>query len=767
MRRKGTIRGRMVRMLAVPLTTMLCLLVLIVVNEAHTYRAARAASATVSLSLAVQDLVHELQKERGLTNGLLGGEARYRADVDQQRRRTDTARAALDTLTVDADADVGPGAAAARVALERLGNQSVVRGSVDTGNVDRLATFDYYTAAIDALNGLDTGVAETGDPALRGHLAALQALGDAKEASAQERGLLNGIFAAGRFSGSEYARFADLRGTRRQAIAEFDRHATDAQRARLQEALRSTPATLAAGFEQIALAAADGRSMTVSPRSWWDAMTSLVDDMRAVQQAVGADARSRAGDLQRRAAARLILLVALAALVVAVEVLVLLRSANSITRPLAELAREADDVATRRLPASVAQIQVASDEVPPPLPVRVPASAGAEIRQVADSLDRVQQVAHALAGEQAVLRRNTTESLASLGRRNQNLLRRQLGFITQLEREEADPSTLANLFELDHLATRMRRNAESLLVLVGDSTPRRSAAPLPLMDVIRSAIGEVEEYRRVDLRRIDDAHLNGSAVTGVAHVIAELVENGLSFSPPDINVEIYGRWVGPRYLIAIVDQGIGMSDADLARSNARLSGEESFLLGPARFLGHYVVGRLARDLGAAVQLAHSPINGVTARLVLPAELLVAASPERPEPVRAEPTWTVSLAEPALRAAATLPAGPALPVPDPGGNADVNWFQPVPSSTRVEASGPDRTENGLVRRRRKPRPAASGAPTTPPGATNGPRGPAVDRPPGEVRSMLTTFRAGMHRAEVAPAAPAHTTHITDDNERGQR
>jgi len=777
--RQGTIRSRMARMLAVPLAIMLCLLVLIVVNEVRAYRAAATTSATVSLSLAVQDLVHELQRERGLTNGLLGGETRYRNDVSQQRRHVDTALSALETLTVDGEV---AGAAAVRGALGRLSNLAAIRGAVDAGNAARLATFDYYTAAIDALGGLDIGVDETSEPTLRRNLAALQALGDAKEASAKERGFLNGVFAAGRFSGSDYARFADIRGTKRQAIAEFDRYATSAQQARLDSALRSAAATAAARYEQTALDAVDGRPLTITPRAWWDAMTTLVDDMRAVQQSVGADARARAGELQRRAALELVVLLVLAMLLVAVEVLVLMRSARSIARPLAALAREADHIASRRLPAAVAEIQVATEEVPPPTPLRVPADAGVEIRLVAHALDRVQQVAHALASEQAVLRRNTTESLASLGRRNQNLLRRQLSFISQLEREEADPSALANLFELDHLATRMRRNAESLLVLVGESSPRRSSKPLPVSDVIRAAIAEVEDYRRVDLRRVDDAQLAGSVVSAVAHVIAELVENALSFSPPDLDVEVYGRWIGPQYLIAIIDQGIGMSEEELARANARLSGEESFLLGPARFLGHYVVGRLVKDLGAAVQLAHSPINGITARVVLPPTLLVTPEPTRlsPEPaqrVSAEPVRRLSaepvqrvlaepvqrvLAEPAI--AATVPM-PALPSPSPDATADVDWFAPVARYAPAPASGPDRgpgrTQNGLVKRTRKPRAAVAGPPTT----TNGSRGPAVDRPPHEVRSMLSTFRAGMHRAEAQPAARVYNT--DDDNERGPR
>ena len=252
----------------------------------------------------------------------------------------------------------------------------------------------------------------------------------------------------------------------------------------------------------------------------------------------------------------------MALLCIAGAVLLLVVASRSITRPLAILAAEAHSVAD---PAPAgrgeprAERRRRASHRSHPEPVRVPPRSTVEVRSVAAALDRVQDVAYSLATEQAMLRRSTSESLANLGRRNQNLLRRQLGFITTLERQESDPSGLANLFELDHLATRMRRNAESLLVLVGASSPYKWTAPLPVVDVIRAAISEVEEYRRVNLRRVDEAFVHGAAATAIAHMLAELVENGLSFSPPDLDVEVQGRRIGDGYLIAITDQGIGMS----------------------------------------------------------------------------------------------------------------------------------------------------------------------------------------------------------------
>ena len=195
-----------------------------------------------------------------------------------------------------------------------------------------------------------------------------------------------------------------------------------------------------------------------------------------------------------------------------------------------------------------------------------------EVGDVAEALNTVQETALELAVEQAVLRRNIADSFVNLGRRNQNLLGRQLDFITELESNETDPDTLASLFRLDHLATRMRRNAESLLVLAGIDPPRRWSAPVRLNDVIRAALGEVEDYQRVSVAGVEPATVVGSAAADLAHLIAEFVENALTFSPPDQNVEIRGRHIDAGYTLAIIDNGFGMAPDDIERANRRLAG---------------------------------------------------------------------------------------------------------------------------------------------------------------------------------------------------
>jgi anti-sigma regulatory factor (Ser/Thr protein kinase) len=653
-RRGGTIRGRLARILALPLVAVLGLLGVVVAGEVGGYQTARATTGSVKLSLALQDLVTELQLERGLNSGLLGGNESFRAEIEPERRQVEAQRVAVDRVAGEG----AEGATAVRAALRQLDGLTAVRAQVDAGKAKRADDFQYYTDRIAAFNAVDFGLGRSTDRKLRNGVTALAALNNMQEQTSKERAFLNGVFSAGGFTGTEYVQFAAINAAQHDALAEFQASATSAQRARQDAVLDTGAASEAAYFEQLANTAADRRLLQVNPQSWWSALTTVIGGTREVQRAVGADIQARAKQLQQNATLRLSVLLGLVLLCMAGALALVIAAVRSITGPLAALAAEADSLASQRLPEAVARLQgeSADESQSPPEPVQIPARASSEIRSVAVALDRVQATAFALATEQAVLRRNTTESLANLGRRNQNLLRRQLGFITMLENEENDPSGLANLFELDHLATRMRRNAESLLVLVGESSPRPWSAPLPVADVIRAAISEVEEYRRVSMRRIDDAFIAGNYVTGLAHMVAELVENGLAFSPPDLDVEIQGRQLGGQYLIAIIDQGVGMSAEDLARANARLRGEESFLLAPTRFLGHYVVGQLARQMSADVQMAPSPVTGVTARVMLPASVMATPSAINPTDISSPET----VAADAVRD--EIPAPVSAPIP---------------------------------------------------------------------------------------------------------
>ncbi|MFI7540953.1 nitrate- and nitrite sensing domain-containing protein [Actinoplanes sp. NPDC049599] len=780
----GSIRRRVVRTLTLPVVAVLVLLGVITVTEVDNYRTAAASARAVTLVLAVQDLVQELQTERGLTAGLLGGNVGFRAELAPARKRVDDQRAKVEDLISSG------GVAQDRVAtaVRELDGLAGVRAGTDAGAADRAPTFDFYTGRIAELSNVDYGLDSSADPALRRGVAALEALGDAKESTAQERAFLNGVFSASGFNRGEFLQFVTMRSAKDAALASFTRYADDTQRKAKDYVLGTGAAQVADYFEQVALAAGDGRNLQVNPQSWWSALTTVLDDMRQLQQHVGSVIRARAGTLQDDATQRMGLLLGAVLICFIGSVYLATVASRSIAAPLATLAAEANRLAGERLPEAVRRATAGDDDAPP-LTVAVPAGASDEVRLVADALDRVQATAYSLATEQAMLRHSTTESLANLGRRNQNLLRRQLGFITSLEREESDPTGLANLFELDHLATRMRRNAESLLVLVGAASPRQWSEPLPIADVIRAAVSEVEEYRRVSLRRVDDALVAGAVVSGVAHMLAELVENGLSFSPPDVDVEIQGRRIGDSYLIAITDQGIGMGRADLELANQRLRGEGDFISAPTRFLGHYVVGRLATDMDIDVQLAPSPVTGVTARIVLPPSIVAGvqavtapARPSRPAPEapRAmERPRALAASDAADTQVLTLPPADPPPAPDGRIRPGTIEYVTVPGSPAVRRQpadqptaryedamttstmgmdmytfGPpqdeaDRTPNGLKKRAPRARKTANSSPPPAAPTRTAERPAPVSDSPDEVRARLTAFRSGVQRGSTDP------------------
>ncbi|MFF5077507.1 nitrate- and nitrite sensing domain-containing protein [Actinoplanes sp. NPDC000266] len=765
-RTDGTIRGRIARTLALPVAVTLVLLGVVAAGEIGNYRDADRTDRAVGLDLAVLELVDALQAERGFAAGLLGGDPTFRARLAPARQAVDRQRAAVDELT-ERGGDVEDRVAAATAQLDGL---AALRATTDTGDGGPADTARLYTAMISRLNTIEFGLDAVGNSELRRNYATLSMINLAKESGAQERVLLYGVFAAGRFGNGEFVQFVSAKSARDSAVLAFNQYGNPAA-LQAQSLVLDTPAgKQVVAMENAALAAAGGRALTVNAADWWTASGAVLDVLLQAGQDMGAVAQANAGDIKDRATVRLGVLAVLVALCLIGAVYLSLVASRWLARPLAALAGQAARIGAESLPEAVRRATAGGPDNRPP-PIRVPGDATVEVRQVAEAFERVQNTAYELATEQARLRVATAESLANLGRRNQNLLRRQLGFITRLESEETSPAGLANLFELDHLATRMRRNAESLLVLVGAASPRQWTEPLPIADVIRAAVSEVEEYRRVTLRRVDDVLVNGSAVGGIAHMLAELIENGLAFSPPDVDVEIHGRVTGDGYLIAVTDSGVGMTAAEMDKANQRLRGEGDFITAPARFLGHFVVGRLAAETGVRVELIPSPITGVTARLALPSTVIseqrtVGAGgsrslPPAPRPLRSDTIEFVVVPDGAPadpRAAAEVPpsesgamegaasrdgalAGAALR--ETGavvGGASRNSGATGGGFDRSDVE--ERTPNGLRRRSPRRRRATSMKPDRAPG----PRSPAaVTDSPEAVRDRLTAFRAGVSRA----------------------
>ncbi|MHA6617381.1 sensor histidine kinase [Pseudonocardia sp. DLS-67] len=281
-------------------------------------------------------------------------------------------------------------------------------------------------------------------------------------------------------------------------------------------------------------------------------------------------------------------------------------------------------------------------------------------------------------------RRFTSDMLVNLARRNQSMLYRQLDIINQLEEKERDPDTLSNLFTLDHLATRVRRNAESLLVLAGEQPPRTWSAPVPLRDVVRAAIAETEDLDRVVFAIDDRVAVSGGAVADLTHLLAELTENAVRFSPPDTAVTIRAR---PDrrdeggYLLTIEDWGVGMPAEDLAAANELLASPREVDLAVAQRLGFHVVARLAARHAISVSLGNTPGSGVTAVVALPAPLFAAA----PTDVALPLDMNITEARPYVtgRVSQREPRADQLP-------ESTGWVEPV------STAGNARSANGSAR-----------------------------------------------------------------------
>ncbi|HJW64688.1 MAG TPA: ATP-binding protein, partial [Actinomycetes bacterium] len=294
-----------------------------------------------------------------------------------------------------------------------------------------------------------------------------------------------------------------------------------------------------------------------------------------------------------------------------------------------------------------------------------------EIGQVSAAFNSVHRVAIQVATEQAALRRSIGDMFINLARRSQSLIDRQLELLEDLERTETDPETLAHLFRLDPLATRMRRNAEDLIVLSDTEPGRHWTESMTVTDVARAAAAEVEQYQRVEFLPMIDVDVAGHIAVDAIHLLAELIENATAFSPPDTKVQVAGQAVPHGYVIEIEDRGLGMSDEELVEANERLANPPMVDFALSRMLGLYVVARLAQRYDVKVQLRHSWYGGITALVLLPPTVAVRAPmPEAIEaPSRRGPAELVPSTKPVEPAAEET--GDHLPIFEA---ARSDWFE---------------------------------------------------------------------------------------------
>jgi HAMP domain-containing protein len=741
---------------------------------------------SLQFSTRVAALAGELQGERTLSTQWAGtGKAQGGEELTTQRARVDRA---LADLRANAE-ELGPELGGARVtkawqtAQERLEALVTHRRSLDRFPSTPAEAQTVFTAAVTDLLNLNAAIAaEASDPDVLRTASSYVAVTSMKEFAGQQRDLGLEAILARTFAQGGRERLTSAIAAEIAWVKRFQATASDAQWTQLATRISSPDVAEAGRLRSALLSEARQGRITADGRTWLTATAARQDALRQEESALAADVLAANRAVAVRMKQRLINDILITLFVLALALGFAMNMARSMVRPLARLRDTANDVAERRLPEIVERLARSERIDPKAEAVSVGTEARDEIGDVARAFKSTHEVAVQVATEQAALRKSIGDMFLNLARRSQSLIDRQIELIDELERNETDADALQELFQLDHLATRLRRNAEDLIVLSGAKPTRRWTRPVPLYDVIRAATAEVEDYTRIELLPIEDLGVSGQAVADVIHLLAELVENATSFSPPGTKVHIAGQPIEDSaggYLLEIEDRGVGMSDEDLIEINRRLADPPVIDLTLSRRLGLFVVSRLASRYGIRVQLRHSWYGGVTALVELPAALLV-----QPDEV-ATPAGNVPAANGA-RVAAERPqlgardvAKPYVPLrrhaTQPGHGAAFapgrRHASPPPERPGADRPGPARVPAEMPSPPRPAEPVAEGPESGPrvpgdlPGSRSGaplaatdaaprlpgdlprrPSGPLPRRDPG----------AGRNPADEAPGAPARPT-----------
>jgi signal transduction histidine kinase len=571
-------------------------------------------------------LLQKIEDERDLAAlYVAAGRTGDTSRIDTQHSKTDAALAQVRAEAAHVHGTTNSVLATQLAVLDSVGPKvASLRHTVTRSTMRWPTVVDAYTALITQLtDALDLLAPDIAGQVLVKKVGTLQTFAQATEKASQQRALLGGVLAEEHFDTNE-AQSLTLAGQQQQALTDqFLSSAPAAQRQFYEHTVTGRDVDKADTLQKQTLAVQGTSRSGVDADRWFDTMTSKLDLMRQVEQRLVGSVEDEISHEQRQAersllTASLVELLILLFVLGATHVLI-----QSIVGPLHTLRASTLDIAQRRLPEVVRLLRESSGAQLKTVEVESTAvDSTDEIGGVARAFDDVHRDSVRLAFEQAQLRGRINTMFVNLSQRSQSLVERQLEVIDHLENGEQDPDLLASLFKLDHLATRMRRNGENLLVLAGEKAGRRWSAPVRLVDVLRAAISEIEQYQRVQLRGQVTADVDGRAVNDVVHLIAELLENATTFSSPGTEVLVTCLLLsGGGAKVEIQDGGIGMSTEDLAEANERLLNPPVVDVAVARRMGMFVVGQLSGRHDIRVQLRGALPHGVTAVVMLPQKLV--------------------------------------------------------------------------------------------------------------------------------------------------
>jgi signal transduction histidine kinase len=556
------------------------------------------------------------------------------ATLQVQQTKTSAAAAALQTALGSAGTmnnATAPEKQAIATLLKDIKDLPALRAQVRSQIISKSrALAEYNTMVADAYSVLDQAILEQTNATLVTQAQDFVRMGRSEDLMLQESAIISGDLAARSFPAADREAFTELAGARRTLYNQTLPDLQPRYRAYYIRAISPQAMTALSGLENQLMS--DTRTSgppPVQPQQWEAAVGGVAAGLsRAGTQAsntITAQATTNSDDTYLE----LILAGGLGLLAVILSIIVSFVIGRGLIRELAALRESALELANVRLPNVVNRLAAGQDvDISAEAP-ELPTSSD-EIGQVQQAFNAVQQTAVEAAVGQARLRQGISDIFRNLARRSQSLLHRQLALLDAMERRAKEPEELEDLFRIDHLTTRMRRHAESLIILSGEAPARAWRRPVPFVDVLRASVAEVEDYTRIKVTTNTRAAITGPAVADVIHMIAELAENAVVFSPPNTPVLISGDVVGRGFAVEIEDRGLGLSEERRAELNDLLENPPPFDLSGSDQLGLFVASQLARKHNIRIVLRGSPYGGTTAIVLIPNALVVSEDSYEPD-----------------------------------------------------------------------------------------------------------------------------------------
>ncbi|MDN0196607.1 nitrate- and nitrite sensing domain-containing protein [Streptomyces sp. S.PNR 29] len=686
--RPRTVRAKIVCLLMVPVVSLLALWAYATVSTAQDIsRLRQVQRVDARVRAPVAAAVAALQAERAAAvRRATEPSAVPGRDYEELSESTDQAVAKLrlgDRNTV-ADGEELPTGVAQRLETFVAGAERLRSLRADV--LDRRAgwqeTYERYTKTIATAFGLGGALTGIQDGDLGSDARVLLEFSRAGEALAQEDAALASAHLAGGLTGERLRLFTGAVDRRRALTESAVADLRGSERAAWRNLADSSAyAALSAAEDKVLASGPGARAVAAAPEARWDtAHTRVQEGMRAIEEQAGRGVADRADPFTRGLLTPAGAAVLLGLAAVAASLVISVRIGRGLVVELESLRNSALEIARRKLPGAMRKLRAGEEiDIQAEAPSGPPAED--ETGQVAEALTTVHRAALRAAVERAELASGISGVFVNLARRSQILVHRQLSLLDSMERRSDDPNELSDLFRLDHLTTRMRRHAESLIILSGAAPGRAWRMPVSLTNVVRAALSEVEDYARVEVRQLPEASVVGAAVADLTHLLAEIIENAAQFSPPHTRVRVTGEPVGNGYAVEVEDRGLGMGKETLAEANRRIAHSEALDLFDSDRLGLFVVSRLAARHGIQVHLRPSPYGGTTAVVLLPTALLHSGATE---PSSRE---TAEARQPEEHAYARVPGTDRQqePVPAPAGRPAL--VAPVPAAAETTTHTP--------------------------------------------------------------------------------